>query len=87
MLEEKEVITLLGDLMSINSVNPLEDTSRQGEKELAFYVRDYLKNIGIQSTLQWVLSERPIAWCVSFYHRTLRNSIPLKECGELPGDR
>lgn len=59
MLEEKEVITLLGDLISINSVNPLEDTSRQGEKKLAFYVRDYLKNIGIQSSLQWVLSERP----------------------------
>ena len=59
MLEEKEAVTLLGDLISINSVNPLEDTSRQGEKELAFYIRDYLKNIGIQSTLQWVLNERP----------------------------
>ncbi len=59
MLEEKGVITLLEDLISINSVNPLEDTSRQGEKELAFYIRDYLKNIGIQSTLQWVLNERP----------------------------
>ncbi len=59
MLEEKEVITLLGNLISINSVNPLEDTSRQGEKELAFYIRDYLENIGIQSSLQWVLNERP----------------------------
>ncbi len=59
MLEEKEVITLLGDLISMNSVNPLEDTSKQGEKELAFYIRDYLEDIGIQSTLQWVLNERP----------------------------
>ncbi len=59
MLEEKEVITLLGDLISINSVNPLEDTSRQGEKELALYIRDYLKNIGIKSILQPVLDERP----------------------------
>lgn len=59
MVKEKEAITLLEDLISIDSVNPLEDTSRQGEKELAFYIRDYLENIGIQSSLQWVLSERP----------------------------
>ena len=59
MVREKEVITLLKDLISIDSVNPLEDTSRQGEKKLAFHIRDYLKNIGIQSSLQWVLNERP----------------------------
>jgi len=59
MIEEKEAISLLGDLISINSVNPLQDTSAKGEKELASYVRDYLKNRGIKSILQPVLDERP----------------------------
>lgn len=57
MLKEKEAITLLEDLISIDSVNPLEDTSRQGERKLAFHIRDYLKNIGIQFSLQWALNE------------------------------
>jgi len=51
MIEGKEVTNLLGDLISINSVNPLEDTLAKGEKELASYVREYLKNIGIKSIL------------------------------------
>ncbi len=59
MIEEKEAISLLGNLISINSVNPLEDSSAKGEKELAYYVRDYLKNTGIKSILQPVLDERP----------------------------
>jgi acetylornithine deacetylase/succinyl-diaminopimelate desuccinylase family protein len=59
IIEEKEVINLLGDLISINSVNPLEDTSAKGEKELASYVRGYLKNIGVKSILHSVLNERP----------------------------
>ena len=59
IIEEKEVINLLGDLISINSVNPLENTSAKGEKEIASYLRDYLKNIGIKSILQPVLNERP----------------------------
>ena len=59
MIEEKEVVNLLGDLISINSVNPLEDRSAKGEKDLASYVRGYLKNTGIKSILQPVLDERP----------------------------
>ena len=59
MVEEKEVVKLLGDLISINSVNPLENTLAMGEKEIASYIRDYLKNIGIKSILQPVLDERP----------------------------
>jgi len=59
MIEEKEVTNLLGDLISINSVNPLQDTSAKGEKELASYVREYLKNIGIKSILYPILNERP----------------------------
>jgi len=58
-IEEKEVVNLLGDLISINSVNPLQDTSAKGEKELASYVENYLKNTGIKSILQPVLDERP----------------------------
>jgi len=60
IIEEKEVTNLLGDLISINSVNPLQDTSSaKGEKEIASYIRDYLKNIGIKSILYPVLNERP----------------------------
>jgi len=59
MLQEKEVSNLLGDLISINSVNPLADNSSKGEKELALYIRGYLKNIGVRSSLQWVLEGRP----------------------------
>jgi len=59
MVEEKEVISLLGDLISINSVNPLEGTSTKGEKELAFYLKGYLQSTGIKSILQPVLDERP----------------------------
>ena len=59
MIEEKEVTKLLGDLISINSVNPLQDISSKGEKELASYVRKYLKNIGIKSILYPILNERP----------------------------
>jgi len=59
IIKEKEAINLLEDLISINSVNPLEDTLARGEKEIAFYIRDYLKNIGIKSILQPVLNERP----------------------------
>jgi len=59
MMDEKEAIRLLGDLISINSVNPLHDTSAKGEKEIALYVKGYLENIGIKSVLQPVLDERP----------------------------
>ncbi|MBE0479275.1 ArgE/DapE family deacylase [Candidatus Aerophobetes bacterium] len=59
MVDEKEAANLLGDLISINSVNPLQDTSARGEKEIALYIRDYLKNIGVKSILQPVLDERP----------------------------
>jgi len=58
-IKEEEVVVLLGDLIRINSVNPLEDVSVEGEKELAFYIRDYLEDIGIQTSLQWILPERP----------------------------
>jgi len=58
-IKEEEVVALLGDLIRINSVNPLEDVSAEGEKELAFYIRDYLEDIGIQTSLQWILPERP----------------------------
>jgi len=58
LVEEKEAANLLGDLISINSVNPLQDTLVKGEKKIAFYIRDYLKNIGIRSILQPVLNER-----------------------------
>ena len=59
MVEEKEVINLLGDLIRIDSVNPLEGTSAKGEQEIASYIRNYLKNTGIKSILQPVLDERP----------------------------
>jgi len=59
MVEEREVVNLLGDLISINSVNPLEGTSGKGEKEIAFYIRDFLKKAGINSVLQPVLNDRP----------------------------
>jgi len=59
MIEEKEVANLLGDLISINSVNPLEDTSGKGEKELASYVLSYLKNIGVKYIHYPILNERP----------------------------
>lgn len=59
MVEEKEAVNLLRDLISINSVNPLQDTSAKGEKEIAFYVRDYLKNIDVKFILSWVLDGRP----------------------------
>jgi acetylornithine deacetylase len=59
MLQEEEVSNLLGDLISINSVNPLADNSSKGEKELALYIRGYLRNIGVRSSLQWVLEGRP----------------------------
>jgi len=59
LVEEKEAANLLGDLISINSVNPLQDTLVKGEKEIAFYIRDYLKNIGIRSILQPALDQRP----------------------------
>lgn len=59
MVEEKAVVKLLGDLIRINSVNPLQNTSAQGERELASYIREYLKNIGIKSVLQAVLNGRP----------------------------
>jgi len=59
LVEEKEAANLLGDLISINSVNPLQNTSVKGEKEIAFYIRDYLKNIGIRSILQPALDQRP----------------------------
>jgi len=59
MVEEKEVANLLGDLISINSVNPLEDASGKGEKELASYVWSYLKNIGVKYIPYTVLNERP----------------------------
>ena len=59
MIEEKEVTNLLGDLISINSVNPLQDILAKGEKELASYVKEYLKNIGIKSISYTILNERP----------------------------
>ncbi len=58
-VEEKEAVSLLRDLVAINSVNPLEDRLAKGEKEIASYVRDYLKTIGIRSMVQPVLDDRP----------------------------
>ncbi len=59
MIEEKEIVKLLGDLIKINSVNPLDETTAKGETELAFFIRDYFKNIGIKSVLYPIVNERP----------------------------
>ena len=75
LVEEKEAVNLLGDLISINSVNPLEDTSLKGEKEIASYIRDYLKNVGIKSIVHPVLNERPNVIGVLEGKKKVRNFV------------
>ncbi len=58
IIEEKEATNLLGDLISINSVNPLEDASAKGEKEIGNYIKNYLKILGIRTIFYPVLNER-----------------------------
>ncbi len=59
IIKEKEVINLLSDLISIDSVNPLQNTSSTGEKELANYVREYLENMDIKTLVYPVIDGRP----------------------------
>lgn len=58
IVEEKKAINLLRELININSVNPLEDISVYGEKELASFVNRYLKKIGIKTIFYPISNER-----------------------------
>jgi len=56
--EEAELTQLLKDLVSIDSVNPCLCPSHRGEREIADFVAEKLKAIGMQVRLQQVVGER-----------------------------
>jgi acetylornithine deacetylase/succinyl-diaminopimelate desuccinylase family protein len=58
LIEKKEVFNLLGEMIKINSVNPLKDVSSTGEKELSFFISNYLNKIGIDNELYPVKNNR-----------------------------
>jgi len=58
IIEEKEAFNLLGEMIRINSTNPLKDVSSNGEKELSFFISNYLNKIGINNELYPVRNNR-----------------------------
>lgn len=58
MIGEKKVINLLGELIRINSINPLKDDKSTGEREIAFFISDYLNGIDINNKLLPVTENR-----------------------------
>lgn len=58
LAQEKELVQLLVDLVSIESVNPSLKGGQRGESALAAYVASYLARLGLQAESQPVLPGR-----------------------------
>ncbi len=54
-----ELEQLLGDLVSINSINPDLVPGSPGEREIALYIADWLKMAGLEVELLESVSGRP----------------------------
>lgn len=55
----QKTIDLLGNLISINSVNSTLVPGARGEEELAHFLADYCRDLGLQVRLQEVAPDRP----------------------------
>lgn len=51
-INKDQLLNLLQDLTRINSVNPSLSPQGPGEKEIAYFIGNYLKNLGLQVTYQ-----------------------------------
>lgn len=58
LARESEIVSLLSDLVAIESVNPAYPGVQRGEGAVADYVAEYLRAIGIEPDLQPVLPGR-----------------------------
>jgi len=58
VIDRQELVTLLGDLVSIPSVNPQFDAS-PGEKKVAEYIQSFFERWKIPCEMQTVLENRP----------------------------
>jgi len=55
---QPEVVRLLADLVSIESINPFHDAAGAGEKNMARYIIDWSRRIGVEPVIQPVLPQR-----------------------------
>lgn len=58
LARESEIVTLLSDLVAVESVNPALKGGQRGEAAVAAYVARYLRALGIEPELQPVLPGR-----------------------------
>ncbi len=59
LVDEKKLFKVLMDLISIDSTNPSIFPGGKGEKEIAEYIKNYLKRLSLDVTAQEVRPERP----------------------------
>lgn len=58
LAREQEIVTLLSDLVAIESVNPAYKGGARGEVAVAGYIANYLRGLNLEPTFQPVLGER-----------------------------
>ena len=57
-IDEKKLLKILGEIISINSVNPILSENGKGEGNIADYIGKYLKEIGVKVEYQEITKDR-----------------------------